>query len=110
MQGSGRRSPFVEEVRAAIRVRHYSLRTEQAYLDWIRRFILFHGKLHSREMAEPEVAAFLTHLAVERRVAPGTQNLALNAIVFLYRHVLWRLLGVIAGIVRASRPPVVLTL
>lgn len=105
MQGTGKRSPFLDEVRAVIRVRHYSIRTEQAYLDWIRRFILFHGKRHPREMAEPEVAAFLTHLAVERRVAPATQNLALNALVFLYRHVLERPLGEIAGIVRASRPP-----
>lgn len=112
MQGAGRRSPFLEEVRAAIRVRHYSIRTEQAYLDWIRRFILFHAKRHPREMAEPEVAAFLTHLAVERRVAPATQNLALNALVFLYRYVLERPLGEIAGIVRAARPsklPVVLS-
>ena len=102
MQGTRRRSPSLEAVRAAIRVRHYSIRTEQAYLDWIRRFILFHDKRHPREMAEPEVAAFLTHLAVERRVAPATQNLALNALVFLYRHVLERPLGEIAGIVRAS--------
>lgn len=105
MQGSGKRSPLLEEIRAAIRVRHYSIRTEQAYIDWVRRFILFHGKRHPREMAEREVAAFLTHLAVDRKVAPATQNLALNALVFLYRHVLERPLGEISGIVRASRPP-----
>ncbi|MDZ7749606.1 MAG: integron integrase [Halofilum sp. (in: g-proteobacteria)] len=106
------RSPFMDEVRAAIRVRHYSIRTEHAYLDWIRRFILFHGKRHPRDMGEPEVAAFLTHLAVERRVAPATQNQALNALVFLYRRVLERPLGDLEGLVRAARPaklPVVLT-
>jgi len=105
MRGTGQRSPFLDEVRSAIRVRHYSIRTEQAYLDWIRRFIVFHRKRHPRDMGEPEVAAFLTHLAVERQVAPATQNLALNALVFLYRHVLERPLGEIPGIVRASRPP-----
>jgi len=73
MQGTGKRSPFLDEVRAAIRVRHYSIRTERAYLGWIRRFIVFHGKRHPRDMGEPEVATFLTHLAVERQVAPATQ-------------------------------------
>ena len=75
-------------VREAIRVRHYSLRTEEAYLQWVRRFILFHGKRHPENRGEPEVAAFLTHLAVERNVAAATQNQALSAIVFLYSHVL----------------------
>ena len=75
-------------VREAIRVRHSSLRTEEAYLQWVRRFILFHGKRHPENMGEPEVAVFLTHLAVERNVAAATQNQALSAIVFLYSHVL----------------------
>jgi len=101
----------MEEVRAAIRVRHYSIRTERAYLDWIRRFILFHGKRHPRDMGAREVGAFLTHLAVERKVAAATQNLALNALVFLYKRVIEQPLGDIEGVVRASRParlPVVL--
>jgi integron integrase len=102
----------MDEVRAAIRVRHYSIRTERAYVDWIRRFILFHDKRHPRDMGEVEVAAFLSHLAVEGDVAAATQNQALNALAFLYKRVLERPLGDIDGIVRAKRPaklPVVLT-
>jgi len=67
-----RKSLFLEEVRATIRVRHYSYRTEQTYLDWIRRFILFDGRRHPRDMGESEVGEYLTHLAVERQVAPAT--------------------------------------
>ena len=99
-------------VREAIRVRHYSLRTEEAYLQWVRRFILFHGKRHPENMGEPEVAAFLTHLAVERNVAAATQNQALSAIVFLYSHVLGHELDWLKNVTRAKRPqrlPVVLT-
>ena len=106
------RSPFLEEVRQAIRLRHYSIRTEQAYVDWIKRFILFHDKRHPREMGEAEVRDFLTHLAVNRNVAASTQNQALNALVFLYKAVLERPLGEITEVVRAKRPqrlPVVLT-
>jgi hypothetical protein len=74
-QGAARNKPkFLEQVGALLRTRRYSIRTERAYLDWIKRFILFHGKRHPREMGESEIAAFLTHLAVERRVAPSTQN------------------------------------
>ena len=105
-------SPFMRQVRDAIRVRHYSIRTEEAYLDWAKRFILFHGKRHPREMGEAEVGAFLTHLAVDRNVASSTQNQALNALVFLYKVVLERPLGNVSGIVRAKKPqrlPVVLT-
>jgi len=104
-------SPFLESVRDAIRVRHYSIRTEQAYLGWIKRFILFHGKRHPSEMGAREVTAFLTSLAVDRQVAPSTQNQALNALVFLYRVVLERELEGIDA-VRAKQPqkvPVVLT-
>jgi len=106
-------SPFLRSVREAIRVRHYSIRTEEAYVQWVKRFILFHGKRHPAQMGEAEVSAFLTHLAVEGQVAAATQNQALNALVFLYRNVLDRPLGEFAGIVRAKRPPrvpVVLTL
>lgn len=110
-QGQGS-SPFLEQVRNAIRVRHYSIRTEEAYLGWIRRFILFHGKRHPQEMGETEVGAFLTDLAVRGRVAASTQNQALNALVFLYKVVLERPLGEVGGVVRAKKPqrlPVVLT-
>lgn len=99
-------------MRRAIRVRHYSLRTEDAYLGWIKRFILFHGKRHPAQMGETEVGAFLTELAVNGRVAAATQNQALNAIVFLYKVVLGRPLAEINGVVRAKksqRLPVVLT-
>ncbi len=104
-------SPFLEKVRNAIRVRHYSIRTEQAYLDWTRRYIRFHRKCHPQYMGEAEVRSFLTHLAVDRNVAASTQNQALNALVFLYREVLERPLGDIVGAVRAKKPqklPVVL--
>ena len=77
-QGHGG-SPFLDQVRHAIRVRHYSIRTEEAYPGWIKRFILFSGKRHPREMGEAEVGAFLTALAVKGRVAAATQNQALNA-------------------------------
>lgn len=105
-------SPFLGRVRDAIRVRHYSIRTEEAYLTWVRRFILFHGKRHPESMGAAEVGAFLTHLAVDGNVAPSTQNQALNALVFLYSKALEQPLGEIEGIVRArkqQRLPVVLT-
>lgn len=112
MHTSNSTSPFLQQVRNAIRVRHYSIRTEQAYVDWIRRFILFHGKRHPNELGEADVGRFLTWLAVERNVAPSTQNQALNALVFLYRHVIDRPLGDITNAARAKKPqklPVVLT-
>lgn len=105
METQSEPSPFLRSVRDAIRTRHYSIRTEEAYVHWIKRFILFHGKRHPAEMGEAEVAAFLTHLAVERDVAPATQNQALNAIAFLYKAVLDRPLGTCRGIVRAKRLP-----
>ncbi len=98
-------SPFLERVRTAIRVRHYSRRTEKTYLFWVRRFILFHSKRHPAEMGEREVGEFLSHLAVNENVAASTQNQALNAIVFMYRHVLEQPLGEIGGVVRAKKPP-----
>ncbi|WP_419581729.1 site-specific integrase [Thiolapillus sp.] len=67
-------SPFIQKVADAIRTRHYSLRTEQTYTDWVKRFILFHGKQHPMDMGEQEVAEFLTYLAVRRNVAASTQN------------------------------------
>ncbi|MEO7724974.1 MAG: integron integrase [Chthoniobacterales bacterium] len=96
---------FLDQVRTILRTRHYSLRTEEAYLGWIRRFILFHGKRHPREMGAAEVAAFLNYLAQERSVAAATQNQALNALLFLYEAVLERKLGTIEGLQRVRRPP-----
>ena len=75
-------------MRDAIRLRHYSIRTEQTYVDWARRFILFHEKRHPLQMGPSEVAAFLTYLAVQRHVAPATQGQARSALLFLYREVL----------------------
>ncbi len=74
---------LLDQVRERFGVKHYSLRTEDAYLHWIRRFIFFHGKRHPREMGGPEVEAFLSHLATEDRVAASTQNQALSALLFL---------------------------
>ncbi len=97
-----------------LRRRQFScaLMTEEAYVNWAKRFILFHGKRHPLQMAEREVAEFLSHLAVEGQVASSTQNQALNALVFLYRSVVERPLGQFTGIVRAKgsqRVPVILT-
>src|SRR5712691_463399 len=103
---------LLDQVRERIRVKHYRLRTEDAYLHWIRRFIFFHGKRHPRQMGGPEVEAFLSHLATAGRVAPSTQNQALAALLFLYREVLAKELPWMNGMVRAKRParvPVVLT-
>ena len=88
------KSRLLDQVREKIRLKHYSIRTEQAYLDWIKRFILFHGKRHPENMGNAEVEQFLTHLAVERNMAASTQNQALNAIVFLYHEVLGQEAGV----------------
>lgn len=103
---------LLDQVRDLIRVKHYSIRTETQYLQWIRRFILFHGKKHPRDMGAPEVEAFLTHLAVSRDVAAATQNQALSALLFLYREVLGIDLPWLDNVTRAKRPqrlPVVLT-
>jgi len=103
---------LLDRLRDAIRRRHYSYRTEQAYVHWARRFILFHGKRHPRDLGPVEVTAFLTHLARERGVSASTQNQALSAILFLYGGVLDVKLPWMDGIERAKRPvrvPVVLT-
>jgi site-specific recombinase XerD len=76
---------LLEQLGSFMRTRRYRLRTEQAYLDWIRRFILFHGKRHPRDMGEREIAEFLTHLATEKNVSASTQNQALSALLFLYQ-------------------------
>ena len=95
---------LLDQVREKIRIRHYSIRTEQSYLDWIKRYILFHGKKHPKDMGAPQVEAFLTHLAVKRNVAASTQNQALNAILFLYKDVLDMELPRLTHIKRAKRP------
>ena len=95
---------LLEEVRRQVRVRHYSLRTEQAYVGWIRRFILANHKRHPREMGEREVEGFLTVLATEGQVAAGTQNQALSALLFLYRVVLKVELPWMENVIRAKRP------
>lgn len=95
---------LVEMVRARLRMRHYSLRTEQVYVGWILRFVRFHGRRHPREMGAPEVEAFLSSLAVEGRVAASTQNQALSALLFLYREVLGVELPWMVDVVRAKRP------
>lgn len=94
---------LLDRVRHAIRVRHYSIRTEEAYVAWIKRYILFHGKRHPSSMGAEEINAFLTHLAVEDDVAASTQSQALSAILFLYKHVLCEEIGWIGDLVRAKR-------
>jgi integron integrase len=106
------RPRLLDQVRDAIRRLHYSHRTEETYIHWIKRFIHFHGKRHPRELGEPDVTAFLTHLARDRDVAASTQNQALAALLFLYKEVLIQPLGWLDGIERAKRParlPTVLT-
>ena len=103
---------LIEQVRNVMRFKHYSLRTERTYWDWIERFIRFHGMRHPREMGEAEVGAFLTHLAREGKVAASTQNQALSALLFLYKEVLKQEFGWLEGVERAKKParlPVVLT-
>ena len=102
---------LLDRVREEIRTRHCSRRTEEAYVSWIRRFIVFHGKRHPRDLGEVEVSAYVSHLAA-RGVSASTQNQALSAVLFLYEGVLGRRLPWMEQIVRAQRPvrlPVVLS-
>src|SRR5206468_1835987 len=111
--GEAPRAPkLIDVVRDALRARHYSRRTEKAYVAWILRYILFHGKRHPAEMGALELTRFLSSLAVDRKVAASTQNQALSALLFLYREVLELDLPWLDDVVRAKRPqrlPVVLT-
>ena len=103
---------LLDQVREAIRLRHYSIRTEQSYTDWIKRYILFHHKHHPKDMGAAEVEQFLTHLAVVGKVAASTQNQALSALLFLYKAVLGVDLPWLDEVTRAKKPqrlPVVLT-
>ena len=95
---------LLEVMRQRMRVAHFSLFTEKTYLHWARRFIAFHQKRHPREMGAKEISEFLTFLAVEKRVSASTQNQALNALVYLYKHVLDRDPGLFEGLIRAKRP------
>jgi integron integrase len=104
MSEQSHRSRLLDDVRQVIRLKHYSIRTEESYLHWIRRFILFNGKRHPRDMGAPEVTAFLSHLATKNNVAAATQNLALNAVLFLYREVLRIELPWLNDVQRAKKP------
>jgi len=103
---------LLDQVRNMIRLKHYSIRTEEAYVKWIKRYILFHNKKHPAQMSEKEISAFLTHLAVHKNVSASTQNQALNAILFLYKEILQKEPAEIINVVRAKRKtrlPVVFT-
>jgi integron integrase len=107
-----RRFRLLEQVRRTLRARHYSRRTEVAYCGWIRRFVLFHGRRHPSTMGEEEIAAFLNHLATTQSVGASTQNQALHSLLFLYRFVLRRELGLVPGLApakRGRRLPIVLS-
>ncbi len=106
------KNSLFEQIKEQCRVRHYSIRTEQAYLQWIKQFILYHGKQHPVNMNEQHIQNFLNYLAIERHVAASTQNQALNAIIFCYKHVLNIQLNTMDGLIRAKKPkklPVVFT-
>jgi integron integrase len=103
---------LLDQVRDAIRLKHYSIRTEQSYIEWIKRYIYFHNKQHPADMEARHISSFLTYLAVQRKVTSSTQNQALCALVFLYRHVVKKELGQFDDLVYAKRPsklPVVFT-
>jgi integron integrase len=102
---------LLDQLREVLRLKHYSYRTEEAYVNWVRRFILFHGKRHPAEMGAPEIQAFLAHLAVEGNVSASTQNQALSAILFLYREVLHKEIDpiLLPSAKRPQRLPTVLT-
>jgi integron integrase len=109
---AGHKPKLLDRVRDIIRRKHYSIRTEQAYVDWIKRFIIYHNKRHPTDMAEEEIAQFLTHLARDLNVASSTQNQAVSALLFLYKEVLEQEVGWLEKVERAKKPaklPVVLT-
>ncbi len=108
----GSQPKLLDRVRHAIRVRHYSRRTEEAYVYWIRRYIVFHGKAHPSTLSASEISAFLTWLAVRQHVSASTQNQALSALLFLYKQVLSVEIALVPPVVRARTPerlPVVLS-
>ena len=95
---------LLDQLRETLRIKHYSLRTEEAYADWTRRFILFHNKRHPQEMGPTEIEAFLTHLAVDRNLAASSQNQALSALLFLYREILHKDVQPSVEFLRAKKP------
>jgi len=95
---------LLDQVRYALRTKHYSLRTEKSYVHWIKQFILYHDKKHPVHLGEAEINRFLTHLAVQKKVSASTQNQALCAIVFLYEHVLNKKLGDFGPLIWAKKP------
>src|SRR5215831_8809556 len=101
---SARPRRLLDQVHDAIRARHYSPRTAEAYCTWVRRFVLFHGTRHPNEMGAHEIEAFLNHLATDQHVSASTQNQALAALLFLYVHVLSRPVGELGDLTRAKRP------
>lgn len=103
---------LLDQVRLILRTKHYSFRTEESYINWIKRFILFHNKKHPKDMGEKDINSFLTHLAVKERLSASTQNQALCAIVFLYKHVLKKEPGDFGDVIwskKAKKIPVVFT-
>jgi site-specific recombinase XerD len=109
---TGKGKKLLDQLRDAIRAKHYSYRTEQTYIDWCKRYILYHEKRHPAEMGVPEIQAYITYLATDQQVAASTQNQALSAILFLYRHVLLREIEFPTDVLRAKKPgrlPTVLT-
>src|SRR4051794_17374278 len=108
----GKPKKLLDRVRDTMRLKHYSIRTERTYSEWIKRYIRYHDYRHPTEMAEQEVSDFLTHLARKGRVAAATQNQALSALLFLYKEVLKQEIGWLENVERAQKPvrlPVVLT-
>src|SRR6266542_1046802 len=95
---------LLDQVRTVIRVKHFSLSTERAYVGWIRRFILFHHKRHPKDMAELEIRQFISHLAVDAKISASTQTVALSALLFLYRDVLKKDLPYVDNINAPSQP------
>ena len=94
---------LLDQVRDVIRCKHYSIRTEQTYLEWIKRFIYFNNRKHPKDLGTTHISAFLTHLAVQRKVAGSTQNQALCALVFLYKEIIKKDIGQLDDLIRAKR-------
>jgi len=103
MQRVTTKPKLLDQVRTLMRLKHLSLRTEEAYVGWIKRFIIFHGKRHPQEMGAAEITGFLSSLAEEQRISASTQNVAFSALLFLYREVLGRDFPQLEGVVRARR-------
>ena len=101
---AGAKPKLLNQLREALRSRHYSRRTEQAYCLWVKRFIYYHQVRHPAEMAEPEINAFLTHLAVKERVSASTQNQAMSAILFLYKNVLQQEIQRLPNVIHNGHP------